>query len=325
MASDDVAYDEALARVEAMAGAAGRVWHAERERLVGLAYRMLGSVADAEEVVQEGFLRLMRTDGVADPGAWLTTVVSRLCLDRLAAARTQREVYVGQWLPEPLLAQAGPDEEVALAESVAVAMLVVLETLSPLERVVFVLHEVFGFDHPAIAALLGRSPVAVRQVASRARRHVQARRPRFEVDAVQRERVARAFLAACAGADLEGLVAVLDPEVVLRSDGGGKVPSAPHPITGAMRVARAIVGLLRLVPPSVAARVAPVNGNLGMVYQYQPDGRLFAVVSVDVAGGRVIGVNLQANPDKLEHLRLPATADPADTQPLPPADPPAPP
>ncbi len=297
MASDEAA---ALTQVQA--------WHAERGRLVGLAYRMLGSVVEAEEVVQEAFLRLVRTSGVADPGAWLTTVVSRLCLDQLGSARSQREVYVGQWLPEPLFAQPDPDDRVGLAESVATALLVVLETLSPLERVVFVLREAFGFDYPAIASVLQRSPAAVRQVASRARRHVQARQPRFDPDAAQRDRVARAFLAACAGGDLEGLLAVLDPEAVLRSDGGGKVPSAPHPIGGAVRVARAVLGLLRLVPPGVVARAVPVNGTLGLAYQYQPDGRLYAVVSLDVAAGRVAGVNLQANPDKLQHLRPPGDA-----------------
>ncbi len=198
-----------------LTGAGGLVWRVERERLVGLAYRVLGSVADAEEVVQEAFLRLHRTPGVADPAAWLTTVVSRLCLDQLGSARSRREeAYAGQWLPEPPLARPGPQEEVALAESVTTALLVVLEALSPLERVVFVLHEAFGFDHPAVAAALCRSPASVRQLASRARRHVRARRPRFDVDPAQRDRAARAFLAACAGADLQGLLAVLDPEAV---------------------------------------------------------------------------------------------------------------
>jgi RNA polymerase sigma-70 factor (ECF subfamily) len=196
------------------------VWGVERARLVGLAYRMLGSVADAEEVVQEAFLRLVAVSGVADGPAWLTTVVSRLCLDRLGAARAWREVYVGQWLPEPLLAQPDLDATVELAESVTTAMLVVLETLSPLERVVFVLREVFAFEHDAIAVVTGRSPVAVRQLASRARRHVQARRRRFEVDATQRERVAQAFLAACGGADLTGLLAALDPGIVCPTSGG---------------------------------------------------------------------------------------------------------
>ena len=282
-------------------------WQVERDRLVGLAYRMLGSVFEAEEVVQEAFLRLHRTQSVEDPGSWLTTVVTRLCLDQLGSARARREAYVGQWLPEPMLTQPGLDDEVVLAESVTTAFLVVLETLSPLERVVFVLREAFGFDHPAIAAAVGRSPAAVRQLASRARRHVQARRPRFDVDPAERERVARAFLAACAGADLQGLLAVLDPEVVLRSDGGGKVPSAPHPIVGALRVARAVVGLLGLVPPGAVAHWMQVNGTLGLVYQL--DGQPFAVVSLDVAGGRVVGVNLAANPDKLRHLRLPGAED----------------
>ncbi len=288
-----------------------QAWRAERDRLVGVAYRMLGSVFDAEEVVQEAFLRLHRTPEVEDPGAWLTTVVTRLCLDQLGSAKAQREVYAGQWLPEPVFTLPDPGETAALAESVATAFLVVLEALSPLERVIFVLREAFGFDYAAIAAAVGRSQPAVRQLASRARRHVRERRPRFDVDADQRERVARAFLAACSGADLEGLLAVLDPGVVLRSDGGGKVPSAPHPIRGALRVARALLGLLRLVPPGVQARAVPVNGTLGMACQYQQDGRLFAVVSLDVAGGRVAGVNVLANPDKLQRLHPPAggTAD----------------
>lgn len=204
-------------------------WQAHRERLVGLAYRMLGSVAEAEEVVQEAFVRLVRSGEVADPGAWLTTVVSRLCLDQLGSARAQREVYVGQWLPEPLLVAPGPQEAVALAESVSTALLVVLETLSPLERVVFVSREAFGLEYGEIAAVVGRTVVAVRQVASRARRHVRARRPRFEADAAARRRVAGAFLSACAGGDLQELLAVLDPQVVLRSDGGGNALAAPHP------------------------------------------------------------------------------------------------
>jgi RNA polymerase sigma-70 factor (ECF subfamily) len=296
---------EAAAPTAATTEARMRTWQVERDRLVGLAYRMLGSVFEAEEVVQEAFLRLHRAQGVEDPGQWLTRVVSRLCLDQLGSARARREVYVGQWLPEPILTQPGLDDEMVLAESVTTAMLVVLETLSPLERVVFVLRESFGFDYAAIAAALGRSPVAVRQLASRARQHVQARRPRFEVNPAERDRVARAFLAACAGADLEGLLAVLDPEVVLRSDGGGKVPSAPHPIGGALRVARAVVGLLGLVPPGAAAHWMRVNGTLGLVYQLE--GRPFAAVSLDVADGRVVGVNLVVNPDKLQHLRLPPT------------------
>jgi RNA polymerase sigma-70 factor, ECF subfamily len=286
-----------------------RTWQVERDRLVGLAYRMLGSVFEEEEVVQEAFLRLHRTQGVDRPSQWLTTVVSRLCLDQLGSARTRREVYVGQWLPEPMLTQPAMDDELALAESVTTAMLVVLETLSPLERVVFVLREAFGFDYAAIASALGRSSAAVRQLASRARQHVRARRLRFEIDAAERDRVARAFLAACAGADLEGFLAVLGPEVVLRSDGGGKVPTAPHPIVGALRVARALVGLLRLVPPGVVAHTTHVNGTLGLVYQQS--GRAYAVVSLDVTGGRVVGVNLVVNPDKLRHLRLPSTAPPS--------------
>jgi RNA polymerase sigma factor (sigma-70 family) len=163
-----------------------RTWQVERDRLVGLAYRMLGSVFEAEEVVQEAFLRLHRTQGVDRPGQWLTTVVSRLCLDQLGSARARREVYVGQWLPEPMVTQPAIDDELTLAESVTTAMLVVLETLSPLERVVFVLREAFGFDYAAIASALGRSSAAVRQLASRARQHVQARRPRFEIDAAWR-------------------------------------------------------------------------------------------------------------------------------------------
>ncbi len=260
---------------------------------------------EAEEVVQEAFLRLYRSPGVEDPGAWLTTVVSRLCLDHLGSARAQREIYVGQWLPEPSLTQPEPQDEVALAESVSTALLVVLETLSPLERVVFVLREAFALEYAEIAAVVKRSPAAVRQLASRARRHVQEGRPRFEPDAAQRQRVASAFLAACAGGDLEGLLAVLDPQVVLRADGGGKVPLPPHAVSGALRVARAIRSGLRgwAGRAGVVTHGVPVNGTLGLVYHYQPEGRLLAVVSLDVAGGQVVGVNLQSG-----QARAPATA-----------------
>jgi RNA polymerase sigma-70 factor (ECF subfamily) len=283
------------------------------DQLFGIAYRMLSSVSDAQDVLQEAYLRLERQGlgSLEAPGAWLSTVVSRLCLDRLRSARVRRETYVGPWLPEPLIqqgldaaggapaggAEPDPADRVTLAESVSMAFLVVLESLSPAERVAFVLHDVFGYAHSEVAVVVGRSEAACRQLVSRARRHVRERRPRFEADAAERDRVADAFLAACAGADLEALLMVLDPDVVLRSDGGGLVKAARRPIRGADRVARFLLAVIRSQPEATSWSTH-VNGTRGLVTHR--DGRRIAVVALDVVAGRVNGVNIVANPQKLD-------------------------
>ena len=272
--------------------------------LFGIAYRMLGSVTEAEDAVQETFLRYSAAQAgtITEPRAWLTTVVSRVCIDRLRSAQRRRETYVGPWLPEPLLVDDDdPADRVAMAESLSLAFLVVLESLSPQERVAFVLHDVFGLPFDEVAEVLGKSSAAVRQLASRARRHVQERRPRFEADPQARERVAEAFLAACAGGRLEDVLALLAPDVVLTSDGGGRVSAARRPVVGADAVARFLTGLLRQAGGRLRVRRLLVNGSPGAVLEV--DGYEPTVVALDIADGRVAAVSMVRNPDKLRGLR----------------------
>ena len=276
-----------------------------RGLMFAVAYRMLGTITDAEDAVQDAWLRWSaapRAD-VANPRAYLTRIITNTALNRLRAVRARREAYIGPWLPEVLLTEAGPDatERAELAESVSVAMLVVLESLTPDERAVFVLHEVFGFDHPEIAAALGRSAPAVRQLAHRAREHVQARRPRFDVDWDQQREVTARFLAAAAGGDIEGLMAVLAPDVTLLTDGGGRTRAALRPISGASKVARWIVGIAGRPDVGGAADLnlepAEINGTPGTLIT--ADGGAVAVLTLAVAAGQVTGIQLLVNPDKL--------------------------
>jgi len=279
-------------------------WLQERERLVRLAYRMLGSLAEAEDVASEAYLRLRRAGeagtAVNDPAAWLTTATVRLALDVLRSARLRREAYVGPWLPEPLATGRDPADEVALAESLSVALLVVLETLSPLERAVFVLREVFAFDHAAIAAMLERSEPAVRQTARRARAHVAARRPRFEPDRDRRAEVAQRFLDACTGGSVTALVEVLSDGVVMTSDGGGAVSAARKPIEGRDRVAGFVAGLLRQATGRETFRLAEVNAAPAVLIV--EDGELTGVYALQVVDGRVGAIHALRNPAKLSGL-----------------------
>lgn len=281
-------------------------------RLFGVAYRMLGSVTEAEDAVQEAFTRLAAADDVADPPAWLTTVVTRLCIDRLRSAQHRRETYVGPWLPEPLLTDDRDPSTVAeTADSLTLAFLTVLERLSPAERAVFLLHDVFGYGHEEIAAMLDRSHAAVRQLASRARRRLAEDRPRYEADAARRRAVADAFLEAAAGADLDRLMELLAPDVVFTGDGGGVAAAARHPVEGADRVARFVLGLFRLAGkgPWELHRVE-VNGEPGIVGVHA--GELDTVVALHVADGRVVGLHGVRNPEKLAAARrqLAARRDP---------------
>jgi RNA polymerase sigma-70 factor, ECF subfamily len=274
----------------------------ERRHLLAVAYRMLGSRAEAEDAVQETFLRWTESDqdGIENPGAWLTTVLTRHCIDRLKSARVRRERYVGTWLPEPLFGEEGPGadpaERVTLDESVSLAMLVVLETLSPAERAVFVLHDVFGASFEEVAAMVGRTPAACRQLGSRARRHVEERRPRATSDAAEQRRVVSAFLEASLRGDLDGLLRLLDPSVVLRADGGGKVAAAQGPVEGARRVAGVLV-TGRLWYPEAVVRTVAVNGGTGVVVSL--DGSLIGVVGLTVAEGLITEIDIVVNPDKL--------------------------
>lgn len=275
----------------------------ERPRLFGLAYRMLGTVAEAEDAVQEGFARLAATDGVDEPAAWLTTVVTNICIDRLRSARHQRETYVGPWLPEPLLTNdRDPGDVVDMAESLTLAFLVVLERLSPVERAVFLLHDVFGHPHEEVARMLGRSHAAVRKLASRARSHLDEEEVRYERDAERRTEVTGAFLAACDGADLEGLLELLAPDVVFTSDGGGVAPASRRPLHGPDRVARLVLGLARM-GRAQGWEVVPleVNGQPGIVGIR--DGHVDTVLALHVRDGRVAEIHGIRNPAKLAAVR----------------------
>jgi len=278
-----------------------------RGLLFSVAYRMTGSVADAEDIVQDAWLRWSGVDHatVGDPRAYLVRIVTNTAIDRLRSARARHESYVGPWLPEPVLTSPDVAEDVELAESVSLATLVVLETLSPLERAVFVLREVFGFAHAEIAGTLDRSEASVRQVAHRARRHVAERRPRFSTDRAERRRATEELLAAMTGGDLNRLLAVLAPDVVLVTDGGGKRVAARRPIEGAEQVARFLIGIGQRPYDGVAVEdmtieIVDVNGVPGVVIR--GGGMVLSATAAEVSAGRIQAVHLVANPDKLHTI-----------------------
>ncbi|WP_411057747.1 RNA polymerase sigma factor SigJ [Streptomyces sp. E11-3] len=280
----------------------------QRPRLWGIAYRILGLVTDAEDAVQEAWLRwqALPEDEVADPRAYLTTVISRICYDQLGSARARRERYVGPWLPEPVLTDdtTGPEDRVTLDESVGYALLTVLERLTPAERTAFVLHDVFAVPFPEIAEAVGRTPDSVRQLASRARKRVRAEAPNRSVDRGEHRRAVDAFLAAAAQGDFDGLLKVLDPEVVWRSDGGGKVMAARVPIHGAEQVARFAQRLARgLAKATARMSVRDVNGAPGLVFVEPVSGQA-SVFAFTVHDGLITEVAAVVNPDKLSHLDL---------------------
>jgi RNA polymerase sigma-70 factor (TIGR02957 family) len=294
-----------------------RVFDGHRSLLVSVAYRILGSVSDAEDAVQETYLRWSKVDPaqVSNPRAFLVRVTTRLAIDRLRRAKTRRETYVGPWLPEPILTGRDVAEDVALAESVSMAMLVVLETLSPLERAVFVLREAFGLRYAEIADILGRKEEAVRQLGRRARDHVREHRSRFDTDESEQRRVTERFLEATSTGDLEALVAVLSPEVTLVADGGGRALAPRRPIRGADKVARFLLAVateermarfLRSVgsEPIVAdlrVRVAPVNGGPGILVV--SGNKPISALVLDVSDGVIRSIHLVANPEKLAGVR----------------------
>ena len=274
-----------------------------RPHLRAVAYRMLGSMTEAEDAVQESWLRLARTDAeaVSNLGGWLPTVVARVALDMLRARRSRHEDYIGSWLPEPIVSvETGedPEHEALLADSVGLALLVVLDTLTPAERLAFVLHDMFGVSFEEIAPIVDRTPAAARQLASRARRRVRGATPSPDPDLAQQRRVVDAFLAASRAGDFEALVAVLDPDVVFRVDGGGVPPRARPPVVGAEAVARQVLTRGSRFAPF--ARPAIVNGAAGLVIV--PVAEPIAVVGFTVAGGRIAEIDLVADPAKLRGL-----------------------
>lgn len=294
------------------------VFEEHRRFLTGAAYRILGSASDAEDVVQEAWLRWSAVDtaAVGDPRAYLVTIVSRLSIDRLRSARVRREAYVGDWLPEPVSDVPGGAERAELADSVEFALLVVLETLSPLERAVFVLREAFDMPYSQIGEAIGRQEDATRQLARRARAHVRARRPRFETDRAARRRITERFLQACLEGDLDGLTGLLADDATLVSDGGGRAKAPRRVLSGSSKVARFLASLAL---PRNAERFARSVGLAGGE-EFRPvvtevnggpaalltagDG-VVAMLSLDVVEGRVRNAYLLVNPDKMSRLRAP--------------------
>src|SRR5215207_1496499 len=280
-----------------------------RPSAFAIAYRMLGSVSEAEDAVQEGFVRLYRAraggERIESPRAYLSTVVSRLSLDQLRSARVRRETYVGEWLPEPLLASADDDpaRKAELADSLSLAFLVLLESLSPEQRAAFLLREVFDEPYDRIAEIIGTSAQNARQLATRARRHVEERRPQFEASREQRDELATRFFAAAEEGDLEGLEELLAHDVVLRGDGGGKAPAAARAVHGRARVARTLTAWLRAGARlgGITSRREEVNGQPGALF-FDREGGLISVMILDVAEGQIQGVSSIVNPDKLRHL-----------------------
>jgi RNA polymerase sigma factor (sigma-70 family) len=280
----------------------------ERRQLINLAYRMLGSLADAEDVVQETYARWYamsreQQQAIESPGAWLTTVASRVCLDQLGSARARRERYVGEWIPEPVPADdtgtADPADRITLDESVSMAFLVVLDSMTPAERVAFVLHDVFRYPFDEVARIVGRTPAACRQLASSARRRVRAAQPSPTPDA-RRAGVVRDFKQAWEAKDIEALVGLLDPECTVVADGGGLVSAAPHPIVGPAAIARYLVGLAHRAPDLTLVE-RTVNGQPGLVVQQ--GGVTGAVIAFEVAGDRISHVWAVRNPEKLRPWR----------------------
>ncbi len=281
----------------------------ERRHLMNLAFRMLGSWNDAEDVAQQTYVRWYQLDeleraAIERPRAWLTTVASRICLNILDSARVRRERYVGEWLPEPVptdatggrLPAVDPLDRVALDESVSMALLVVLESLTPAERVAFVLHEVFAMPFGEIADIVGRSPAATRQLAASARRHIREERTQ-PADVHEHERLVSAFGAACASGDLAALIEILDPQVVTVSDGGGRVSAARRPVVGADNVARLLLGILAKAAPGVVIEPREVNGQGG--FAVVEEGQVTGVVSLGTSGDRIRNIWIVLNPEKL--------------------------
>jgi RNA polymerase sigma-70 factor, ECF subfamily len=280
------------------------VFDEHRAYLFGVAYRMLASAADAEDIVQEAYLRwsAQPRDDVVSPRGFLTTVVVRLCLDEVRSARSRRETYVGPWLPEPLLVDERDASWAAeLADSLSLAFLVMLEELAPVERAAFLLHDVFDYGYPEIAEMLDRQEPACRQLVSRARQRVGDRRHRFDVDREQGQQLAERFVVACSTGDLGALMGMLSDDVVVWTDGGGVVRAARRPIYGADKSARFLVAVATTVPDGAEVRNVVINGQPGVLIIAADV--VVNAVALDIIGGRIAGVRVMSNPAKLTRLR----------------------
>ncbi len=276
-----------------------------RGLLFSIAYRMLGSVADAEDMLQEAFIRWQRTssDEIRSPRAFLVTIVTRLCINHLESARVRREEYVGEWLPEPLVTdpKSDPSHVLRVDESLSLAFLVLLERLTSIERAVFLLREIFEYEYSEIASILGQSEANCRQILRRARQHVSEARPRFRASSEERSNLLERFLQATSQGDMDGLVDLLASDVVLHSDGGGKALAVPNLIYGADKVARGILGSLeKLVPRNLLTRMALINGQPGIVSYLS--GKPYSVLTMDTSEERIRAIYVVTNPEKLAHL-----------------------
>jgi RNA polymerase sigma-70 factor, ECF subfamily len=282
----------------------GSDFEGHRQALFAAAYRMLGTRSDAEDVLQEAWLRWNRVDHgeVEEPRAYLFRLVTRLALDQLRRVKARREAYVGPWLPEPLITSPGAEENAELADTLAMGLLVVLETLTPAERAAFVLHEAFGFSHAEVAEMMGRTERAVRQLAYRARQHVQARRPRRRAAAAEHREVTERFLAAALGGDLSALLDVLAPDVTLVADADGRSETPTEPVRGAREVAEYLVSVVEFWPPELGVEIIQVNGGQGALITTR--GRPFLVFALDVdhTGHRLREIDAVLNPEKLTAL-----------------------
>ncbi len=277
------------------------VFEEHRTLIFGIAYRMLGSVAEAEDMVQDTYLRWQRqsVEEVKSAKAWLTSVVTRLCIDHLRSARKRREEYVGVWLPEPLVEQTAVNG--ALADSLSTAFLVLLETLAPAERAVFLLREVFEYDYEDIARMLDKTEANCRQMVRRAKEHVAAGKPRFEASAARNEQIVQEFLHACREGDTSGVLGLLAPDAVMYSDGGGKVVAVREPLVGAEKLARFYIGVTKARKSSnPEVRFAQVNSAPGALIYV--DGKLVQTMSFAIVGGRIQAMYVMRNPDKLRHV-----------------------
>jgi RNA polymerase sigma-70 factor, ECF subfamily len=275
-----------------------------RSSLFGVAYRMLGSAIDAEDIVQEAYVRWSkdRPGEINAPSAYLTTIVTRLCIDQLRSARVQRETYKGPWLPEPVEVEARePGENVELADSLSLAFLVLLEELQPVERATFLLHDVFDYPYDEIAGIVDRTEAACRQMVSRARRRVDAPRRRFDADHAHGRELTRRFLVACGTGDLEGLLSLLADDVTVWTDGGGKVRAAMRPVTGPHRSARFMLSVAKRIPAGASIREVDLNGQPGAVFE--ENGRVTGAFTLDTRQDRIVGIRVVTNPDKLIALQ----------------------
>jgi RNA polymerase sigma-70 factor (ECF subfamily) len=285
---------------------ADRMFEEHRPVLARLAYRMLGSLSDADDVLQEAYLRWAgdSREAVQSPRAYLLTIVTRLCIDQRQSIEARKMTYVGPWLPEPVVesVESSPGEPLETAESVSMALLLVLESLSPVERAAYLLRKIFDYDYDVIAQILERSEPSCRQIVSRAEQRIHSQRPRFDPDPAHAERLTDAFLEACSTGDLNGLVQILANDAVLYSDGGGKAAAALAPIRGADKIARFMLGIMKKAPASMKVRRVRVNGQTGLVITVE--GQLVQVLTLDVADGRIVNCFVVRNPDKLARVAI---------------------